>query len=86
MKESKTVIRILSVADGHQEGDIYKLQNKSIRLCHNLETGSTLAYKGNENLNLLNVEMSEAANGTVFPYTNQFSMCVGVHVCSPFKI
>jgi len=42
MKESRTVIRVLSVADGHQDGDIYKLKNSSIRLCHNLETGSTL--------------------------------------------
>ena len=38
MPNNRTVIRILSVADGHQDGDIYKLQNGSIRLCHNLET------------------------------------------------
>jgi len=42
MKESKTVIDVLSVADGHQEYDMYKLQNSSIRLCHNLATGSPL--------------------------------------------
>jgi len=29
--------------------------------------------------------MSEAASGTVFPHTIQFSMCVGVHMYLPFK-
>jgi hypothetical protein len=29
--------------------------------------------------------MSEAASGTVFPYTVQFSMCVGVHMCLPLN-
>jgi hypothetical protein len=53
--------------------------------CHNSNSGSTLAQKGNENLRLLNVEMSEAASGTVFPYTIQFSMCVGVQMCLPLN-
>jgi hypothetical protein len=74
------------VVDGHQEGDINKLQNSSITLCHNLETGSTLPLKVNENLNFLSVEISEAAIGTVFPYTMQFCMCVSVHMCSSFSI
>jgi len=86
MKESRTVIRILSVADGQQDSDIYTLQNSSIRLCHNWETGSTLTQKGNENLDLLNVEMSEAASDIVFPYTIQLTMCLGVHMCLPLKI
>jgi len=86
MKESRTVIRILSVADGLQDHDIYKLKNSSIRLCHNLETRSTLTLKGNENLDLLNVEMSEAASGTVFSHTTQFPMCIGVHMCLALKI
>jgi len=30
--------------------------------------------------------MSEAASGSVFPYTIQFSMCVSVHMCLPCKI
>jgi len=42
MKESRTVIRILSVADGLQDSDMYILKNSSIGLCHNLETGSIL--------------------------------------------